>query len=685
MHKNVHSTRATRYAIIDGQQQVNMSNKEHSTDANSRNWYTPYKEEASTCLKGERKEARFGASSVAGSHDGVRILGDSAQQQATSSKKAPTNSYPSYRKGLEEEDDEASMLPPVTPPTCSRAVNVHEKQDGCHPTEFAQPRTNQYEEPELKDVLNKTSDDVLDYDEENAVARSKDFADENTQVTDSDDGNEDCPPCQEFWKEEFQEWSGTSATDDHITAAGSKVDSKTVIAEPIEQDDMETEVRRQVRSEISSELLARMSVATPLSPNKSKGNFCTRKRLITIATLALLAIVGIVVGVVVGTREPPPDPNTLRGLFDGGRFGDTVVISQDGTTLAVGAVKGNYVQVFRGGTKNGQPWKQIGQTLYGDGEGDQFGQVIDLNHNGSMLAVGAWNNDDSGPDAGHAKVYRYGDGLWEPVGKALVGDASEDRFGWQVTLSGNAETLAVSARQGDPNNIVKAGYVRVFSLHIGDEWLRLGSDLEGEVAVEEFGKSLAMSADGRRLAVGTTQWNEFRGRVSIFDFSAENATWTQLGVPLEGRYIEDYLGAALALSADGSILAVGSDGDDSNGNNTGRVIVYELGSGTYKQRGQDLLGEIDHARFGIRKLSLSRDGNCLAAGANHHDSDRGKGYLYRWNRSKWDQIAALVGDRPGDRFGGSSAVSGDCSVAAWGAPEYDSEGLPPGYVKIYYV
>ena len=660
---------------------------EENTGNNGNHWSDSYHEEAWQRRELESTEAHK-ASLAEFAQARVHIVGDSAQQQTTSSKKATTSPSPKYRRGLEEDDDEASVLPPVTPPTCSHDGDVNEKHGGrVHfPTEVAQCKTNQYEDDELKDVCNKASDDVMDYDEENAMARTHDFFDGNTQVSDADDGNED-NPCQEFWKEEFQEWSVASVTDCRTTT-GSKVDSKTIIAEPIEEDEMDKEVRRQVRSELCSEMQARMSVATPLSPNESKGNFWTRKRLITIATLVLLAIVGIVVGVVVGTREPPPDPNTIRGQNNGDRFGWFTAISRDGKTIAVGADEGNYAQVFRW---SGSAWQQLGQTLYGDHPGDQFGRVFDLNRNGSMLVVGAWNNGENISKAGQAKVYQYDGTLWNQVGEALLGDATEDKFGYYVSMSDDGKSVAVSGRDGDPSpDRFNAGYVRMFvfsgNLRQGqNQWIKLGSDLVGEAEGEEFGKSLAMSADGRRLAVSTARWNESRGRVRVFDFIGHD--WRQVGNDLRGNHSEDYLGSSIALSKDGSILAVGADEVDINGNNTGWAGVYELEGDAWKKRGQDLSGEMNHARFGIHKVSLSDDGNCLAAGANHHDNGRGKGYLFRWNdtHTHWDQIAAISGERPGDQFGEASSISGDCKVAVFGAPEYDTEGSPPGYVKIYYV
>jgi len=118
------------------------------------------------------------------------------------------------------------------------------------------------------------------------------------------------------------------------------------------------------------------------------------------------------------------------------------VLSRDGSTMAVGAKVADYVRVYR---HNGSGWSQIGQTSTGDG--GQFGRCLDLNADGSMLVVGAWNNDNEGGRmAGQAKVYRFDGDSWEKVGQSLRGDDDDDKFGWYVSMADDGNTIAVSAR-----------------------------------------------------------------------------------------------------------------------------------------------------------------------------------------------------------------------------------------------
>ena len=51
--------------------------------------------------------------------------------------------------------------------------------------------------------------------------------------------------------------------------------------------------------------------------------------------------------------------------------------------------------------------------------------------------------------------------------------------------------------------------------------------------------------------------------------------WNQVGTDIKSNTSFVNLGYSLSLSSNGSILAVGLEGDDSQGNNAGAVKVYE--------------------------------------------------------------------------------------------------------------
>ena len=91
--------------------------------------------------------------------------------------------------------------------------------------------------------------------------------------------------------------------------------------------------------------------------------------------------------------------------------------------------------------------KQLGGTLNGEANGDNFGVSCDMNYDGSIVAIGANQNDGGGSSAGHVRVYQYNSGTesWDQLGSDIDGDAASDRFGNSVSLSKDGLILAVGA------------------------------------------------------------------------------------------------------------------------------------------------------------------------------------------------------------------------------------------------
>lgn len=122
------------------------------------------------------------------------------------------------------------------------------------------------------------------------------------------------------------------------------------------------------------------------------------------------------------------------------------------------------VRVFRL-DKNKNKWVPMGQDLRGEEKGDEFGYSVSLSDDGMTMAIGAiWNRGHSpefGDRVGHVRVYRFDGQRWNQMGSDLDGDAIGDWFGQSVQLSPNGKRLAVGA-------ICRSngwqGYVKVFEL-----------------------------------------------------------------------------------------------------------------------------------------------------------------------------------------------------------------------------
>ena len=213
---------------------------------------------------------------------------------------------------------------------------------------------------------------------------------------------------------------------------------------------------------------------------------------------------------------------------NGDAFGGAVVLSTDGSTLAVGAlyadVNGNAdqgsVTVFR---RDGANWAEQGTLTVPGAANDWFGYSIAMSSDGGTIAVGAVYADVNGnADQGAVSVFARSGGKWQlqktiTSGKGGAGDL----FGFSVALSADGSTLAVGATGADAGGNVDQGGVAVYTRDGG--WAEQAAlTLAKPTAKANFGSSVVLSADGNTLAVGSP--NAGAGAASVF--TRANGAWS---------------------------------------------------------------------------------------------------------------------------------------------------------------
>ena len=282
---------------------------------------------------------------------------------------------------------------------------------------------------------------------------------------------------------------------------------------------------------------------------------------------------------------------------------------------------------------------------------------------------------------------------WTLVGHDIDGEAAFDHSGYSVALSADGFRLAVGARENDNANGDNSGHVRVFDWdHATGTWTQLGGDIDGEAAGDASGYSVAMSSDGSRLAVGAPgndAGGNFAGHVRAFEWDSGSGSWVQLGGDFDGWAAYDNLGCSLALSSDGSRLAIGELGFDGNGQDSGRVRVFEWdgGSAIWVQLGGDLVGEAagDWAGFHV---ALSSDGLRVAFGAAENDgngSQSGHARVFEWDGGvqAWVQLGDDIDGEVQYDRSGIVALSSDGSRLSVGASHNSGAGAYSGHVRVF--
>jgi len=378
----------------------------------------------------------------------------------------------------------------------------------------------------------------------------------------------------------------------------------------------------------------------------------------------------------------------INGEAANDESGRSVSLSSDGTIVAIGARRndGNgsdagHVRVYQ---YSGGTWTQLGSDIDGEAAFDQSGVSVSLSSDGTIVAIGAFQNSGNGSYAGHVRVYEWSGSAWVQKGVDIDGEAAIDYSGLSVSLSSDGTEVAIGAPLND-GNASNDGHVRVYEWN-GSAWQQKGADIDGEAAADYLGYSVSLSSDGTEVAIGAILNDgngSDAGHVRVYQYSG--GTWTQLGSDIDGEAALDQSGYSVSLSSDGTEVAIGAPYNDGNGTSAGHVRVYEWNGSAWQQKGGDIDGEAAFDESG-RSVSLSSDGTEVAIGAYLNDgtsSNAGHVRVYEWNPSTslWDQKGGDIdGEAANDQSGYSMSLSSDGTTVAIGAPY---NGSAAGHVRVY--
>lgn len=356
--------------------------------------------------------------------------------------------------------------------------------------------------------------------------------------------------------------------------------------------------------------------------------------------------------------------------------GRTVALTADGSFVAVGALGAPTAGEFPTGAvrlyqKNQNNWVQVGNDLTGLSSGSDFGCSISISEDGLKVAVGS---DAYGNYNGLVQVFQNNGNNWIPLGNAISGEALGDYSGIAVSLSSDGSILAIGANRNFGNGNANSGHVRVYQINSGI-WTKIGNDIDGEAMNDYSGSGVALSSDGTIVAIGAPN-NSGNGLGSgqVRVFRNMDNSWIQIGNDIDGEAPNDNSGAYISLSGNGDILAIGAERNDNVlGINTGHVRVYQNIAGAWVQIGNDING--------VYKVSLSSNGQILAAGSINslENGSSGTAKLYQRVSNNWIQIGANIsGENFGDYSTTGLSLSADASTIAVGSPNNDA-----GYVRLF--
>ena len=366
--------------------------------------------------------------------------------------------------------------------------------------------------------------------------------------------------------------------------------------------------------------------------------------------------------------------------------------------------------------------------------GEQSGYALALSGDATTLAVGAPMNasassgvqaDDS--DAGEAssfgsgavRVYASTDAGWSLESFIQASNAGlNDQFGSTLAISGDGDTLAVSAvfEDGggagvnpgrDDDAIAQSGAVYLFERRAGawSETAYVKASNAGEPGDgDTFGYAISLSGDGNTLAVGAPSEdsasavidgdaadNASEASGAVYVFERNGGDWSQQAyVKSSGNAPGALFGYAVALDADGDRLAASAYDEDGG---RGAVYLFARNGGAWSEEArlqpsnvetQDSIGVwIDISDDGERVAAGSPDEDSLLRGvvpageaANDEASNTSAGavHVFAMDDGAWTQEAFIKASNTGleDWFGYRLALDGEGATLAIAAPNEDS-------------
>lgn len=316
---------------------------------------------------------------------------------------------------------------------------------------------------------------------------------------------------------------------------------------------------------------------------------------------------------------------------------------------------------------------QVGNDIIGQAFGETVGSSVSISADGTRVATGAPTATSSGDVTGQARIYQLENDEWVQLGSSLFGKAAGDKFGTSVALSADGKRVAVGAPFNSGPGIGDIGQVQVFE-YDGNDWELLGNEILGNAPYDtnRWGDAVAMSGDGSRVVVGAP-WTTggpvggFAGYTAVYEYNGTD--WEPVGNGIAGENEDDFSGLAVGISADGARILVGAHRYDGQLDDIGYVRIFDYNGTDWVQVGNSIAGNLEKEQTGF-SASLSADGNRVAVSAPFNSeagNNAGQLRVYDFNGMDWVQVGSDINGEPDELSGWNIAMSPAGNRVALGA------------------
>lgn len=388
-----------------------------------------------------------------------------------------------------------------------------------------------------------------------------------------------------------------------------------------------------------------------------------------------------------------PDP----GVSVGDYFGQAVAISGDGTVALVSAIADRTLNSNKNGavyyyTRSGGVWtKQSKITLAEAASTTYFGYGLALNYDGTKALMTVSGKTNTYTVEGTVLVYTRSGNTWTRGDTILAPDPKASKyFGTDVALNKTGD-VAVIGCYADPHYGTNTGSAYVFKLVSGTWTYHQKLYTYHRDDLQAAGSGVAISGDGKTVAVNSG--SAAGGGVTIFtlvdDLYVEQ---TIIGCPDQlrqtastGDLVSGLFGAyAIALSDDGTVMAVGAIGDKTSiGDGTtysGSVYIYRRQNSTWVLVQKLYQSDAIQTDMFGNAVALTGDGLTLLVGNSGRSACLGTVYDFEFAGTGLNEVAAFYSTTSptsptsnGEQFGTQLAISADGKLAVVTMPGDNSQ------------
>ena len=189
-------------------------------------------------------------------------------------------------------------------------------------------------------------------------------------------------------------------------------------------------------------------------------------------------------------------------------------------------------------------------------------------------------------------------------------------------------------------------------------WKQLAKLTEAKGRGEDYvGWSVAVSKDGSTVAVGTAGWCRYHGdegcgQGAVLVFVKPATGWTDMAetalLLASDGQPGEYLGTSVAISDDGSTIVAGAPYWPANGQGNGALYVFVMPHGGWKNATQNARLTTTDGADVNLGDAVALSGNTIVAGGETFNTDQGAAYVYVKPNGGWRNMTQSARLTPSD-------------------------------------